>query len=287
MPYLSFGGIAKTAFPLVQFTVQRNMDSSFHLRHYLPRYLMPNTHALRQPAAEFWLGARHELPLQLGVIPFGLVFGILGLASGLTSLQTVLLSSILFGGASQVVFAQLWAAGAPPLVIGGSVGVVNLRHVLYSASMAQYLWHLPLRWRILLGYLLTDEAYAVSIRRFREGPDSPHQHYHLLGSGMTLWVAWQASTIIGVIAGTTIPDTLSLSFAIPLTFIAVVAPSIRQRADLVACMVAAVLSLICQPLMWNSWIIVAACGGIVAGWITHYYVQTRSKFNADKNDGAS
>ena len=247
---------------------------------------MPDIHTHHQPAAEFWLGVRHELPLQLGVVPFGLVFGILGLASGLTSLQTILLSSILFGGASQVVFAQLWAAGTPPLVVGGSVGVVNLRHVLYSASMAQYLGHLPLRWRILLGYLLTDEAYAVSIKRFQDGLDSPHQHYHLLGSGMTLWVAWQTSTIIGVIAGTTIPDTWSLSFAIPLTFIAVVAPSIRRRADLVACVVAAALSLICQPLPWKSWIIVAACGGITAGWLTQYLAKTRDKFNSDENAGA-
>ena len=248
---------------------------------------MPDNNSHQRPAAEFWLGVRHELPLQLGVIPFGLVFGILGLSSGLTGLQTILLSAILFGGASQVVFAQLWAAGVPPLVVGGSVGVVNLRHVLYSASMAQYLMHLPLRWRILLGYLLTDEAYAVSIRRFRDGLHSPHQHYHLLGSGMTLWVAWQTSTITGVIAGTTIPDTWSLSFAIPLTFVAVVAPSIRRRADLFACVVAAALSLICQPLPWKSWIIVAACGGITAGWLTHYLTQTGDKFTSDKNTGAS
>jgi predicted branched-subunit amino acid permease len=232
--------------------------------------LMTDDPAQRNAIAEFWLGVRHELPLQLGVVPFGLVFGILGLASGLTSLQTILLSSILFGGASQVVFAQLWAAGVPPLIVGGSVGVVNLRHVLYSASMAQYLIHLPLRWRILLGYLLTDEAYAISIKRFQAGPKTRYQHYHLLGSGMTLWVAWQMSTLVGVIAGTNIPESWSLSFAIPLTFIALVAPSIRRRADLVACLVAAALSLICQPLPWRSWIIISALGGIAAGWVTHY-----------------
>ena len=248
---------------------------------------MPDINAHRHATAEFWLGVRHELPLQLGVIPFGLVFGILGLASGLTGLQTILLSSILFGGASQVVFAQLWAAGVPPLVVTGSVGVVNLRHVLYSASMAQYLRHLPLRWRILLGYLLTDEAYAVSIKRFQDGPHSPYQHYHLLGSGVTLWVAWQASTIAGVIAGTTIPDSWSLSFAIPLTFIAVVAPSIRRRADLVACVVAATLSLICQPLPWNSWIMIAACGGVAAGWLTHHHTQRQDRITADNDRGMS
>ena len=248
---------------------------------------MPDINAHRHATSEFWLGVRHELPLQLGVIPFGLVFGILGLASGLTGLQTILLSSILFGGASQVVFAQLWAAGVPPLVVTGSVGVVNLRHVLYSASMAQYLRHLPLRWRILLGYLLTDEAYAVSIKRFHDGPHSPYQHYHLLGSGVTLWVAWQASTIAGVIAGTTIPDSWSLSFAIPLTFIAVVAPSIRRRADLVACVVAATLSLICQPLPWNSWIMIAACGGVAAGWLTHHHTQRQDRITADNDRGMS
>ena len=248
---------------------------------------MPNINAHRHATAEFWLGVRHELPLQLGVIPFGLVFGILGLSSGLTGLQTILLSSILFGGASQVVFAQLWAAGVPPLVVGGSTGVVNLRHVLYSASMAQYLRHLPLRWRILLGYLLTDEAYAVSIKRFQDGPHSPYQHYHLLGSGVTLWVAWQASTIAGVIAGTTIPDSWSLSFAIPLTFIAVVAPSIRRRADLLACVVAATLSLICQPLPWKSWIMVAACGDVAAGWLTHYQTQKQDRINAANDRGMS
>ena len=250
-------------------------------------HLMPDINAHRNATAEFWLGVRHELPLQLGVIPFGLVFGILALASGLTGLQTILLSSILFGGASQVVFAQLWAAGVPPLVVGGSVGVVNLRHVLYSASMAQYLRHLPLRWRILLGYLLTDEAYAVSIKRFQDGPHSPYQHYHLLGSGVTLWVAWQVSTIAGVIAGTTIPDSWSLSFAIPLTFIAVVAPSISRRADLVACVVAATLSLICQPLPWNSWIMIAACGGVAAGWLTHHHTQRQDRITADNDRGMS
>ena len=113
---------------------------------------MPDIHALRQPTAEFWLGVRHELPLQLGVIPFGLVFGILGLASGLTGLQTILLSSILFGGASQVVFAQLWAAGVPPLVIGGSVSVVNLG--MFSTAH---------QWDNICGICRWDGAFFLAI----------------------------------------------------------------------------------------------------------------------------
>lgn len=244
---------------------------------------MKDAPAHRTANAEFWLGVKQELPLQLGVIPFGLVFGVLGPASGLTGLQTILLSVILFGGASQVVFAQLWSAGVPPLVVVGSVGVVNLRHLLYGASMAQYLGHLPLWWRILLSYLLTDEAYAVSIKRFQDEPKSSHQHYHLLGSGVTLWVAWQISTVVGVIAGATIPESWSLSFAIPLTFIALVVPSIQLRADLVACVVAAVLSLLCQPLPWKSWIIVSALGGITAGWIVHHAIKEKNTTPTNKN----
>jgi 4-azaleucine resistance transporter AzlC len=217
---------------------------------------------------EFWRGVGQELPLMLGVVPFGMVFGVLGLASGLTALQTVLLSLIVFGGASQVVFVQLWATGVPPAVVGTSVSVVNLRHVLYSASIAQYFRTLPLVWRIPLAYLLTDEAYAVTITRLRNEEKSLYQHYHLLGTGITLWLCWQISTIIGVLFGATLPQSWPLDFVIPLTFIALVAPAIRQRADLVACISAAVISIVAQPLPWKSWIIVAAVGGIVAGYMT-------------------
>jgi len=217
--------------------------------------------------SEFWSGVRDEVPLIFGVAPFGLVFGVLGIESGLTPLQTIMLSSILFGGASQIVFVQLWAAAVPALIVGGSVCVINLRHVLYSASVAAYLRPLPLRWRILLGYLLTDEAYAISIKRFRHEPPGPNQHFHLLGSGMLLWTSWQFATIFGVLVGGTIPESWSLSFAIPLTFIAVVAPILKTRADLAAVITAASISIIGQPLPWNSWLIIAAIGGILAGWL--------------------
>ena len=225
---------------------------------------------------EFWSGVRAELPLQLGVAPFGLVFGVLGMASGLSPLQTILLSSILFGGASQVVFVQLLGGGAPVPVVGASVSVINLRHVLYSASIAPYLRSLPLRWRIPLAYLLTDEAYAVTIDRLRNGTASPYQHYHLLGTGMTLWICWQITTVTGVIFGTTIPDSWSLGFAIPLTFIALVAPAIRRRADLAACLTAGSLAIIGQPLPWKSWIILAGVGGILAGWLVHSHDKKRT-----------
>ena len=110
---------------------------------------------------EFFLGVSAMLPLLLGVVPFGLVFGVLGISSGLTETQTILMSSIIFAGASQVVFAQLLAAGSAYFVIASSVALINLRHVLYSASVAEYLKKLSFKWRIVLGYLLTDEAFGA------------------------------------------------------------------------------------------------------------------------------
>ena len=226
-------------------------------------------------ADEFWQGVRDEVPLMFGVIPFGLVFGVIGIESGLTSVQTILLSSVLFGGASQVVFAQLWAGGVPALILGSSVCVINIRHVLYSASVASYLQHLSLGWRLLLGYLLTDEAYAVSIRRFTNGYSGKFQHFHLLGSGSLLWASWQASTIAGVVVGETIPESWSLSFAIPLTFIAVIAPIMHTRAEIAAAITAGSLAIIGQPLPWNLWLVIAALGGITTGWMVQHLNSTK------------
>jgi len=226
---------------------------------------------------EFWRGVRDQSPLLVGVAPFGLVFGVLGIASGLSPLQTIMMSSIVFGGASQVLFAQLWASGTPPIFVGGSVSIINLRHVLYSASVASHLRHLPFYWRVLLAYLLTDEAYAVSIKRFMEKPDNPVKHFHLLGSGLLLWVCWQTTTAIGVFAGVTIPPTLSLDFIIPLTFIAIVAPAIRNTAHMMACITSAVIAVFGQTLPWNSWILLAAGGGIAAGWATLRFTGRRNR----------
>ena len=212
---------------------------------------------------EFWKGVLAQLPLQLGVVPFGLIFGVLGIASGLSAAQTILMSSIIFGGASQVVFAQLWSIGASPMVTGGSVAIINLRHIIYSASISRYISVLSLRWRLSLGYLLTDEAFAVSFQEFEN--KNKFAHYHLLGGGLTLWFFWQISTITGVFLGTKIPSGLNLEFAIPLTFIAIILPKLRSLAHLSAAITASFIAIFGQHLPNNLWIIFAAIMGMVVG----------------------
>ena len=212
---------------------------------------------------EFWKGVLAQLPLQLGIVPFGLVFGVLGIASGLSVAQTILMSSIVFGGASQVVFTQLWSTGTSPIVTGGSVAIINMRHVIYSANISKYISVLSLKWRIALGYLLTDEAFAVSFKEFEN--KNRFAHYHLLGGGLTLWFFWQISTIAGVLLGTKIPSNLNLEFAIPLTFMAIILPKLRSFAHLSAAIIASIIAIFGQNLPHNLWIILAAVIGMVVG----------------------
>jgi len=218
--------------------------------------------------SEFRQGLLDELPLQIGIIPFGLVYGILGIESGMSLVQTCLLSVILFGGASQIVFTQLITAATPAGVIIASVSAINLRHLLYGLSMAAYLRHLPFGWRAVLAYLLTDEAYAMSVRRFRTAPGSDVMHYHLLGTGLLLFSVWQLSTIAGALLGTAVPEFLQLGFAVPLSFLAILAPVVRKRAEIAAALGAGITAIVLHDMAWNLWLICAALAGISAGMLT-------------------
>ncbi|MGB4066030.1 MAG: AzlC family ABC transporter permease [Azonexus sp.] len=219
------------------------------------------------PRAEFLGGVRAELPLLLGVVPFGLIFGVLGLAAGLPGWAVVLSSSLIFGGSSQVVFAQLWGGATPPPVMVATVGVVNLRHLLYSAAVADYLRDLPWRWKLLLAYLLTDEAFAAAIGRLRDGPATAHRHWFLCGTGFTLWAGWQLSTLVGVLLGAAIPENWSLDFSIALTFIALLVLSVRRRSDAWAAIAAAAVVLPALALPHKLGLLVAAGVGIAFGLV--------------------
>src|SRR6266540_5271476 len=111
----------------------------------------------------FWAGVRAEIPLEIGGFPFGMIYGALALNAGLSTAAAQMMSSIVFAGSAQFITAQLVHDSTPGLVIVLTIAVVNLRHMLYSASLAPYLASLSIRWKALLSYLLTDEAYAPSI----------------------------------------------------------------------------------------------------------------------------
>ena len=215
--------------------------------------------------SEFKNGCLQEIPLQLGVFPFGIAYGILGIEVGLTNIQTYLLSIIIFAGVSQIVFAQLFSTFTPSFMIVGTIGIVNLRHILYGVSLSSYLKKLSLKWRIILSYLITDEAFAISYKRFSEEKKTKYMHFHLLGTGITLWTSWQISTLIGIFIGPSIPNSLNLEYVIPLSFIAIVVVSINTKIKLIIFIMSALLSILLRDLPWNLWIITSALISIIIG----------------------
>lgn len=218
----------------------------------------------------FSRGLRAVMPLLLGVAPFGVIYGVAALQSGISPLAAMAMSSIVFAGSAQFLLVQLVGAGAPLLLTAGAVGLVNLRHALYSASVAPFLAHLPRRWKVLLAYLLTDEAYAAAIPHLLAVRPEAQQsaampHWILFGSGLGLWTGWQLSTLAGLLIGAQLPRDLDLDFALPLTFIAIVVPMIDSHALFVAALVAGAAAIVLAALPYKLGLFLAALAGLVVG----------------------
>jgi 4-azaleucine resistance transporter AzlC len=214
---------------------------------------------------EFWRGVRDESPILLGVAPFGLIFGALAVNANISIPAAQAMSSIIFAGASQIIAAQMVGAGASLLVIVLVVFVVNLRHALYSASVAPYVQHLSPGWKMILAYLLTDEAYAVTISNYNKGGDPAKKHWYFLGSGLTLWSTWQVTTALGIFIGAQLPQSWPLDFVLPLTFIALVVPALKDKAGVAAAVSAGLVGMLTLGFPFKTGLLVAAFVGIIVG----------------------
>ncbi len=246
--------------------------------HQLLRMLltesMPNKH--QNPSApsrqtEFWHGVRATIPMIVGAIPFGILFGALAINAGLSVLATLALSLMVYAGSAQFVAAGLVASGAGVGVIVLTTFFVNLRHALYSISVVPYLKHLPQRWLLPLSFWLTDETFAAVIGRYRESEKEPGQgpnkHWFQLGSSVAMYSNWQLCTVIGIVAGTRLENMSEwgLEFAIVVTFIGIVVPLIRRFPMLVCAVVSGVCALVFRDMPHQLGLIVASIIGIAAG----------------------
>jgi len=221
---------------------------------------------------EFLAGVKAELPILLGVSPFGMIYGVLALSAGLPATLAFAMSSVVFAGSAQFVAAQLIGTGAPGMVILVTTFIVNLRHVLYSASVAPYLKHPNTRWKCLLAYFLTDEVYAVAITRVAQSGatrfGSPLLRWYFLGAGLAQWSAWQASTAVGIALGAQIPPGWALDFAIALTFIALMIPTLTDRPTAAAALSAGIVAVLTAAWPYKLGLVVAAVIGILVGLVT-------------------
>jgi 4-azaleucine resistance transporter AzlC len=193
-------------------------------------------------------GAVDMLPLSLAVLPWGILFGSLAVQRGFSWLEAQMFSAIIFGGAVQIVTVELIADNASLFTVLFSAFIISSRHFLYGLTLRDRLSPKPLRWRLSLGFLLTDELFALS--GDRRAYRNRFRLYYALGAGGSFYLAWNLWTFIGIVAGASLPDLteLGLDFAIAATFIALVIPEIKTLATLVAVLVAGVSSVI-----FNLW----------------------------------
>jgi branched chain amino acid efflux pump len=221
---------------------------------------------------EFAAGLKAEIPILLGVIPFGMIYGVLARGAGIPPAAAQAMSAIVFAGSAQFISAQLYGAGAPGLIIVLTASIVNLRHALYSASVQPYIRHLRPAWRWPLAYLLTDEAYAVTITHYLQiSVDDAHRantHWFFLGAGLALWSTWQVSTAVGIFLGARLPASWSLDFTLALTFIALLMPNIQDRASLAAALAGGMAAILAFSLPLKLGLVLASVVGIAAGmWV--------------------
>jgi 4-azaleucine resistance transporter AzlC len=211
-------------------------------------------------------GAIDMLPLSLAVLPWGILFGSLAVQRGFSWLEAQLFSAIIFGGAVQIVTVELIADNAPLLTILFSALVISSRHFLYGLSLRDRLSPQPLRWRVGLGFLLTDELFALSSHR--RAYQTRIRLYYALGAGGSFYLAWNLWTFVGIVAGSSLPDltTLGLDFAIAATFIALVVPEIKSIPSLIAVAVAAVAGVVFSLWQIELGLVFAALLAMLAGY---------------------
>ena len=222
----------------------------------------------------FLKGIRDVSPLMIPVVPFGLIFGVLAIDVGFTPMQTMGMSLIVFGGASQIVLLQLFSGGASSLVIISSVGAVNSRHLLYGAVVSEHLSDLKLIWKIIISYFLIDQAFAISNEYLKKNKNR-NRYFHLVGGGATCWVIWQSTTFFGIILGASIPEELGLSFAVPLTFLALLVNDFRKLINIFVIIVSgAVATFGYNYIPFKAYAIVAGLTGLLVAMILTNMVKT-------------
>jgi 4-azaleucine resistance transporter AzlC len=204
----------------------------------------------------------------LALTPFGVAFGASATDVGLSALEALAMSVFVLAGAAQLAAVQLISAGASAAVVVLTVLVINLRLTLYSASLAPHFQRLPLGWKGLLSYHLTDQAYAATITRFDDGEmKEPDKRWYYLGVGSAIWFTWQAATMLGVTLGAWVSEGWSLDFVSPLIFIALALPAIKDRTTGAAALAAGVAAVFAAALPLNLGLVAAALVGVLGGLV--------------------
>ena len=229
---------------------------------------------VREP---FWRGLRAGLPFLLVIVPFALLFGVVGTEAGLSLIQVMGFSVLVIAGASQFTAVQLMVDNAPTLIVLVTALAVNLRMAMYSASLAPHLGAAPVWQRALAAYGLVDQSYALSILEFERNPDLPLPQRMAYFAGACVAVAppWYLFTLLGAIGGTAIPPAFALDFAVPITFLALFAPALRTLAHVAAALTSTLVALALAGIPFNMGLIVAAAAAMAVGALVETLMERR------------
>jgi 4-azaleucine resistance transporter AzlC len=224
---------------------------------------------LSSPKQEFLAGVRDTIPLLLGAFPFGLIYGTVAVTSGVSLAAAMAMSAFVFAGSAQFIAVGLVAAQTPVAVIILTTFIVNLRHMLYSATLLPYLKNLPQTWRIPLAFWLTDETFAVAVHRFQAKDSSACKHWYQLGSSLAMYLNWQLWCFLGMVLGNRMPDASDwgLDVAMPVTFIGMIIPFVKTIPIVVCVLTAGAASLLTLAMPYKLGIIASAFAGIGAGLV--------------------
>ena len=231
------------------------------------------------PRQAFGAGAKATLPLIVGAIPFGILFGTLAGPSGLSLVATLAMSLIVFAGSAQFIALGLLASGASIGVIIVTTFVVNLRHLLYSAALVERVKDLPQRWRIPLAFWLTDETFAAVSNRLLTGGNDANARWFYLGSALAMYGNWQLCTWLGLTLGELFPDMThwGLDFAMSVTFLGMVAPYLRNQPMWLCVIASGAMAMATWQMPHKLGLIVAAITGIAVGYAALRLQQRREE----------
>jgi 4-azaleucine resistance transporter AzlC len=205
------------------------------------------------------------LPLSIAVLPWGLLAGSFAVDSGLSPFESQALSAILFAGAAQLAATGMFKAGAGLLTMLVTTLFITSRHLLYSVSLRSKVAPLPTHWRVILGFLLTDELFAL----IGHQDERQFNRWYAFGAGFSFYLIWNLATLAGILLGSTVPwlKEIGLEFAIAATFIAIIIPTIKSLPVLISVVTGLVLSVVLTMYQIESYLIIASICAMLAGYI--------------------
>ncbi|MDW6019758.1 AzlC family ABC transporter permease [Vibrio plantisponsor] len=244
---------------------------------------MPH-HTVDSKPRLFWQGTVAMLPLSVAVLPWGLLAGSFAIEAGLNPFESQALSAILFAGSAQLVATGMIKAGAGLMTMLITTFFITSRHFLYSVSMRGKISPLPTRWRLILGFLLTDELFALC------GQQSEKQfnRWYALGAGFSFYLIWNLATLVGIVAGSYIPslNSIGLEFAVAATFIAIVIPNVKSIPILISVITALILSVTLTIFNVNGSLMYASVGAMLVGCFSELALTKKTPSNKETGDKA-